>query len=144
MGDERHKKSPPQAKEPVTDLFRKQVEAALARNAVHNAERGLRKGTHGYRPENHADLADETGADANTIKHLLGGVRAGTKTKKISRSSYVPIIRRVLGIAQIVTTQVPANRLKLVERIASMPDDAFRDFEASVERLDRESRANSR
>lgn len=145
MGDERHKKSPPKAKmEPVTPLFLKQVEAALAQNALHNTKHGLRKEDRGYRLAQHADLVDATGADANTIKHLLGGVRPGTKTKKIGRSAYVPIIREKLGIAQIVTTQVPADRLKLVEAIASLPDTAFRELEKHIAQLDRESRTESR
>lgn len=137
MGDERHKKSPPAVDpEPVTELFVKQVNAKLAANDAFNMERGLKKGDRDYRPCSHADLADATGADPNSIKNMLGGVRAGTKAKKIGRSKYVRAIREVLDIPQMVSMLVPADRLAILDRLSKIPMPLLKRLQEELRQLE--------
>lgn len=135
MGDARHKRSPPPGKpREVTSLFVKQVVAALAANEVYNTQHKLKKGQPGYRIASHADLAEETGADPNQIKNMLGGVRAGTKTKAVGKSKYVDPICDALGIERLVRieAEVPSRVADLVQRIIALPPDMLSELEAEV------------
>lgn len=136
MGDERHKKSPSKEDlEPVTKLFVAQVKAALAANAAYNEQHHLKKGDRAYRIATHADLHDASGVDPNTIKHMLGGVRPGTKTKKIGRSRDVPKIRRALSLPKMVMIEVPQNRAALVQRITVLSDQQYADLEREIAQI---------
>lgn len=135
MGDARHKRSPPKVQpQKVTELFVKQVIAALAANDAYNAQHKLRKGDRGYKPSSHQDLSDATGADPNQIKNMLGGVRAGTKTKAIGRSKYVDPICELLGIKRMVGIEVPIDLVDLVQRIANLSDEERAALEAEIKR----------
>lgn len=135
MGDARHKRSPPKGvMRDVTDLFVKQVVAALAANEVHNAKHKLRKGERGYRPESHADLAEATGAHQNAISDLFGGVRPGTKSKRPGRSKLVDPICDLLGIERLVSVSVPASLVSLIERIALLPPEFRAELEDEVKK----------
>lgn len=135
MGDARHKRSPrtgtPRA---VTPLFVKQVIAALAANEVHNAKHGLKKGDPGYLPASNQDIADETGADPNQVKNMLGGVRPGTKIKKVGKSKYVDPICDLLGIERLVRVEVevPARVADMIRALAALPPDAIVDLDAEI------------
>lgn len=136
MSDARHKKSPPdEDDEPVTELFKQQVEAALATNRAFNTQHELKSGMRGYRIKNHAELARAVGSDRNTIKNLLGGVRPGTKAKATGRSKYVRLIREALGIVQLIEVQVPTYSLGLVKRISALPKPAFEEMERKMSDL---------
>lgn len=123
--------------EPVTPLFLKQVAAALASNDAFNTLHRLSEDDPSYRPTTHAELARAIDCDPNTIKHLLGGVRAGTKAKKISRSKYVPAIREALKIQQMESIEIPANRVALFQRISSWPDAALDELARRLDDLER-------
>jgi hypothetical protein len=126
MGDARHKKPPPKAKfGDVTPLFLKQVAAALAQNDAHNTQHNLKRGDPGYKICKPGELADAVGADPNMIKHLLGGVRPGTKTKKVSRSRLVGPIREALGIEQMGSVLLPASIVAVVQRLAERDATKF-------------------
>lgn len=133
MAHSPHKKSPPQAPfRPVTDLFIKQVAAALAANEVYNAQHKIKKGERGYRAESQADLAEETGANQNAILNLLGGVRQGTKGKRPGRSRLVDPICTILNIERMVSVEVPASLVALIERITALPPDMRNELESVV------------
>jgi hypothetical protein len=133
MGHPPHKKSPPKAEmRPVTDLFVKQVAAALAANEVHNAQHKLKRGDRGYRPESQADLSAATGANQNAITDLLGGVRPGTKSKRPARSRLVDPLCDLLGIERMVAIVVPVSLVSLIERIAALPADLRAELEQTV------------
>lgn len=138
MSDARHKRSPVKGKlEDVTPLFVKQVAAALALNDAFNTQHKLRKEDPRYRICTHAELADAVGCDPNMLKHMLGGVRTGTKTKKIERSRLVAPVRAALGIPQMASVLVPANRLALFQRLAALPDDVLKDVEHKILAIER-------
>lgn len=137
MGDARHKRSPPQGKaKPVTELFKLQAKAAMAMNAAYNLQHELKPGQDGYRPATAADLERETGADANLLKHMFGGVRPGTKTKKIGASKYVDPIAQALGIQQTETVEIRADRADLVRWLNALPDEVFKDLQAKIRALE--------
>jgi hypothetical protein len=139
MGDERHKRAPAKEDmEPVTKLFVAQVKAALAANAAYNEQHRLKKGDKGYRIATHADLHDASSADPNQIKNMLGGVRLGTVTKQIGRSRDVPKIRRALNLPKMATIEVPADRAALVQRIAALSNEQFRELEAEILKIAKE------
>jgi hypothetical protein len=141
MGDARHKKSPAKnlVARKVTPLFIKQALAAMAANAVHNLKHKLKPGDPGYKTATHADLERVSGADANTIKHLFGGVRAGTKTKKIGRSKYVDPIANDLGIEASVAVEVPASRVAIVQALVDASDELWARFADQVSALRKEA-----
>jgi hypothetical protein len=134
MGDERHKKSPPPAalEEDVTERFREEVRSTLAANKTRNRALGLHKGDPGYQISNQAELADAIGVDKNLIKNMLGGVRAGTKTKLIQRSTYVGAIREALKLSAVSQITVPSERASVLLILAGLPADIFRGFEDAV------------
>lgn len=116
---------------PVTDLFVKQVNAKLAENDVYNTQHKLRPGDDGYRIATHADLVRATGADANAIKHLLGGVRHGTKTTRPKRSKLVDPIATLLGIPLLVTVEVPEDLKRYVEILCTLTKEELSEFFAT-------------
>lgn len=135
-----HKKSPPNIPaEAVTILLKKQVAFALLQNDIYNTEKKIPKGDPRRKISSHAELATALDADPNTIKHMFGGVRAGTKTKKIGKSKYVPRIRDLLNIKQLVTVEVRADRLNYVASVSSIPDDKIEVFDRKLGDLIRET-----
>lgn len=134
MGDPRHKRSPVGVRREITPLLIKQVNAALAANELYNAQHGLKKGTDGYRAESHQDLADETGADPNQIKNMFGGVRPGTKIKKVGKSKYVDPICDLLGIERLVRVEieVPVRTAELIRAIARLSPESIAELEKKV------------
>lgn len=138
MGDERHKKPPTKDEmEPVTRLFVLQVKAALAKNLEHNERGNIKPGDRGYRIATHADLSAASGVDPNQIKNMLGGMRPGTKTKKIGRSRDVPKIRRALDLPRMISVEVPADRAEVLQLLASLSPDAFLEVERELLELAR-------
>lgn len=136
MGDARHKTAIKGEKRKVTPLVLKQIEAALATNRVYNMQRKLKKGAPDYRPQSPQDLADLTGADPNTVKNLLGGVRPGTKAKRPKESRLIDPICDLLGIDRTVSVEVPVTLSALVQRIAALsPEDRAR-VRAEVEKIE--------
>jgi hypothetical protein len=136
-----HKKSPPPNKgEPVTALFKKQVVAALAVNDEHNTRLGLDRGDPGRLISTHGELADAIGCDPNLIKNMFGGVHPGTKTKKIGRSKYVPLIRDALGISALISVEIqditPAHAA-LIKLLGAMPYEKLKKFVDDLRELDR-------
>lgn len=133
MGFAGHKKAPPNAeKRKVTPLFIKQVQAALKANDVYNTQHRLKKGERGYRPSSHQDLAEALDVDPNSIKNLLGGVRAGTNVKSPKTSRLVDPICELLGIEPIVDVPVPSSLAGLVSRLRSLPPDRIAEISAQV------------
>lgn len=137
MGDKLHKNPPPPQKmEDVSPLFILQVKSALAANATHNAEFNLKPGDKDYRIATHADLATATKIDPNIIKHMFGGVRPGTKTKKISRSRFVGLIRHTLGIPQIVSVPFVSDRVRIARRLTELNREQWEEFSKKLDELE--------
>jgi len=136
MGDRLHKNSPPPEKlEDVTELFVAQVKAKLAANAAHNIRFALKNTDPDFRICSHAQLADATGIDPNIIKHMFGGVRPGTKTKKITRSRFVGLIRHALEISQVTVVPFVMERANIARTLAGMNDDQWKRFAPELTKL---------
>lgn len=120
----------------VTPILKKQVEAALAANEVHNLKHGLKKGMAGYRIESHQDLAThpKVNADPNSIKNMFGGVRPGTKIKPVKKSRLVDPICDVLGIERLVRVEVevPQSVADFIKEVATWSVTAVDELAATV------------
>jgi hypothetical protein len=136
MGDERHKKSPPEGPmERVTPELVAEVRKRMVANRIHNQAHGREPGHPKYQIADHADLANvATGGDKTMVSKIIGPAKPGTKIKRVKESRYVAAIREAMGIPppKIETIEVPADRAETLRRIARLPDDLFEAFETEV------------
>lgn len=139
MGDDRHKKSPPEGDlEIVTEAFRQDVRRLMLSNRLHNETHGYEPGHPKYRPADHADLANAaTGGDKMMISKIIGPAKATTKMKLVKSTRYLAAIRAAMEMEPpaIETISVPAARAETLRRLARLPDDLFEIFESRVNEL---------
>ena len=134
MGDERHKKSPPEDEEEiVTDGFRREVRDALDANREHNVARGYKKGDKGYLISSRSELAEATDIDPTLLNRTIGPKKPSkSKTfKLVDRSRFLGRIREALAM-NYVEIKVPRDRAHLLRRIAHLPDDRFLRLEKAL------------
>lgn len=135
MGDERHKRPPPdEIEEDVTPEFRREANEALKLNALNNRLRHLKKGAPNYQISNRAELADAVDTDKTMINKIIGPAKPTTKVKLVARSVFVGRIRDALQLAAVAKLSVRTDRAAVLRWIADLSDEAFKVFDDEYKR----------
>ena len=132
MGDDRHKRSPPDdMEEDVTEEFRALVRETLELNDRRNRLHQLSKDSPRYLISNRAELAEAVGTDKTMINKIIGPARPTTTVKLVERSAFLGRIRRALQLPAMLLVPIPENRVEFARRIAAMSDKEFAIYDES-------------